>query len=131
MASQIPIVLALALLPFVSANRPKNTTICDYYTPLITGKANSPSSQQELMLTITHTFILGNYTQPNVGIPVAGIAAPGKFDGHDVNLLPYFVGGYASTNLGGEHGAVKNFLDDGGAVPLSMNQPANGTHSNQ
>lgn len=123
--------LALALTPSAMADRPENTTICDYYTPLITGKANSPASQQELMLLITHTFILGNYTQPNVGVPVAGVAAPGKFMGHDVYMLPYFVGGYASTNLGGQHGVVKNFLDDGGAVPLAMNQPANGTHSNQ
>lgn len=83
------------------------------------------------MLTITHTFILGNYTKPNVGIPVHGIAAPSTFDAHQVNVLPYFTGGYASTNEGGTHGVVKNFLDDGGAVPLSMNEPANGTHSNQ
>lgn len=131
MSFKSTVALALALLRTVTANRPENTTICDYYTPLITGRENSPSSQQELMLTITHTFILGNYTQPNVGIPVAGIAAPGTFDGHDVNMLPYFVGGYASTNLGGPNGEVKNFLDDGGPVPLSMNEPANGTHSKQ
>lgn len=116
--------LALAL-------RPHDTTICDYYTPIVTGKHNSAASQQELMLKITHTFILGNYTHPNVGIPVHGIAAPGTFDGKEVNMLPYFVGGYASTNDGGPHGVVKNFLDDGGAVPLSMNKPADGTHSNQ
>jgi hypothetical protein len=126
---------SLALLAIsvqmIAAHRPEDTTICDYYTPLITGKENSPASQQELMLTITHTFILGNYTQPNVGISVAGIAAPGTFQGQEVNVLPYFIGGYASTNDGGPHGVVKNFLDDGGAVPLAMNKPANGTHSNQ
>lgn len=83
------------------------------------------------MLIITHTFILGNYTKPNVGIPVHGVATPGVFDGQDVYVLPYFTGGYASTNDGGPHGVVKNFLDDGGAVPLTMNSPANGTHSNQ
>lgn len=104
MAFRASLTLALALLHTVTANRPENITICDYYTPLITGKANSAASQQELMLMITHTFIVGNYTQPNVGIPVAGIAAPGKWEGHDVNLLPYFTGGYASTNLGGPHG---------------------------
>lgn len=131
MALKIVSALTLVLLGTALAHRPENVTMCDYYTPLITGKENSPASQQQLMLTITHTFILGNYTTPNVGVAVAGIAAPGKFQGHDVNELAYFVGGYASTNEGGPHGVVKNFLDDGGAVPLTMNKPANGTHSNQ
>ena len=83
------------------------------------------------MLLITHTFILGNYTTPNVGINVHGVATPGSFEGHEVYMLPYFDGGYASTNKGGSHGVVKNFLDDGGAVPLEMNKPANTTNSNQ
>jgi hypothetical protein len=78
----------------------------------------------------TH-IILGNYTTPNLGVKVAGIAAPNEFEGHAVNLLPYFTGGYASTNLGGPHGVAKNFLDDGGPVPLLISKPANGTNSNQ
>ena len=125
---------ALALIGaavIVAAQRPNDTTICDYYTPALLGEENSSTSQQKLMLLITHTFILGNYTTPNVGVKVAGIAAPGVFNGTEVNLLPYFTGGYASSNEGGPHGVVKNFLDDGGPVPLLMNQPANGTSSNQ
>lgn len=70
-------------------------------------------------------------TQPNVGIAVPGILAPGKFNGQDVNLLPYFNGALASTNRGGDAGVSVNFLDDGGAAPLKENKPANGMTSNQ
>lgn len=83
------------------------------------------------MLKITHTFILGNYSTPNVGIAVAGVASPAVYDGVPVNLLNYFDGAYASTNEGGSHGVVKNFLDDGGAVALLADRPSDGTKSNQ
>ena len=122
---------ALALLLGVAAAlRPNGTTICDYYTPLLLGEENTAASQQELMALITHTFILGNYTTPNVGVAVAGIAGPMTFQGHKVNLLPYFTGGYVSTNQGGK-AVVTNFLDDGGATALLANKPANGNSSNQ
>jgi hypothetical protein len=53
------------------------------------------------------------------------------FNGTAVNLLPFFSGGFDSSNDGGTSGVSMNFLDDGGAVPLMMNMPANGTSSNQ
>lgn len=68
---------------------------------------------------------------PNVGVKVPGILAPGMMNGTEVNLLPYFDGGLASSNRGGSSGVAVNFLDDGGAAPLMMNMPANGTTSNQ
>lgn len=68
---------------------------------------------------------------PNVGIKVAGILAAGEFNGTAVDLLPYFNGGLASTNTGGDAGTSVNFLDDGGAAPLLLNKPANGTSSMQ
>jgi hypothetical protein len=71
------------------------------------------------------------YTQPNVGIAVPGILAKGTYNGTEVNLLPYFSGGLASTNRGGSMGTVVNFLDDGGAAPLMKNMPANGDSSAQ
>ncbi|KIX04298.1 uncharacterized protein Z518_05165 [Rhinocladiella mackenziei CBS 650.93] len=121
----------LATAGVASALRPNDTTICDYYTPIVTGRENSPESQYELMLKITHTFILGNYTTPNVGVQVMGVAAPATFEGHQVNLLPYFTGGYYSTNDGGDTGVAKNFLDGGGADALLQNIPAFGNSSNQ
>lgn len=132
----VPIMLFQSLLLLTSAGaalalRPSNISICDYYTPMVTGKDNSADSQYELMLKVTHTFILGNYTTPNVGVAVQGIAGVFPYKGHDVNLLPYFVGGYASTNTGGSEGKAVNFLDDGGAGALLANIPSNGTQSNQ
>jgi hypothetical protein len=62
---------------------------------------------------------------------VPGILAKGEYMGTEVNLLPYFNGGLASSNRGGSSGVSINFLDDGGAVPLTMNMPSNGTSSNQ
>lgn len=65
------------------------------------------------------------------GAKVPGILAAGEYNGTAVDLLPYFNGGLASTNTGGSMGMSQNFLDDGGAVPLMMNKPANGTDSMQ
>lgn len=60
-----------------------------------------------------------------------GILAAGKYNGTDVNLLPYFTGELASTNRGGDKGESVNFLDDGGAEPLKKNKPANTEKSAQ
>lgn len=70
-------------------------------------------------------------TTPNVGITVAGILAPGKFNGTDVNLMPYFNGDLKTSNRGGDAGVSVNFLDGGGAEPLKNNKPANDDKSNQ
>lgn len=78
----------LAAVGTVLAQRPNDTSICDYYTPAVLKEENTPASQQKLMTLIAHTFILGNYTTPNLGVKVAGIAAPNEFEGHAVNLLP-------------------------------------------
>lgn len=124
----------LALLAAVGtavAQRPSNTSICDYYTTALL-KENNATNQYTLLTLVVNTAVIGNYTKPNVGIMVPGILNPkGMYNGTAVNLLPYFDGGLASTNNGGSAGEVSNFLDDGGAVPLMMNKPANGTNSNQ
>lgn len=74
--------------------------------------------------------IAGNYTTPNKN-PVSGILAKGTFEGEEVNLLGYFDGSLKTSNRGGNVGVAVNFLDDGGAVPLMNNKPANTTSSNQ
>jgi hypothetical protein len=127
------LITVAALGVAVNADRPANVTICDYYTPLLLGEPNSPASQQKLMQILTHTFILGNYTTPNVGVAVAGIASPGNFSGHEVNILNYFTGAYYSSNgyNNASTGIAKNFLDDGGAVALLADKPANTNSSNQ
>jgi len=52
------------------------------------------------------------------------------YNGVPVNLVPYFNGGLASTNVN-EMPGVMNFLDGGGAAPLMMDLPANDMTSNQ
>ncbi|KAI0455219.1 hypothetical protein F5B21DRAFT_523941 [Xylaria acuta] len=112
------------------AQRPENTSICDYYTTALL-KDNTADNQATLLTLVVNTVVIGNYTQPNVGVKVAGILAPGKYNGTDVSLLPYFTGDLASSNRGGDHGVSVNFLDDGGAEPLKKNKPANTESSSQ
>jgi hypothetical protein len=107
------------------AQRPSNISICDYYTPSILG--NNTASNQLLLVTIwVNTFVVGNYTTPNDGVFVHGFAMPDVYNGIEIALLPYFTGAYNSTNLGGNSGATKFFLDDGGAVPVLKNMSSNG-----
>jgi hypothetical protein len=113
------------LLSTLFAQRPSNTTICDFWTPTILG-SNTAANQALLITFIINTVVLGNYTTPNVGIPVAGFASPGIYNGTKVELLPYFTGALNSTNLGGSQGSSKLFLDDGGASPLTKNVSSNG-----
>jgi hypothetical protein len=120
----------LALAGAVLAQRPTDMSICDYYTGALL-KDNNATNQMTLLTLVVNTAVIGNYTKPNVGIAVPGILAKGKFNGTDVNLLPYFSGGLLSTNEGGSKGVSKNFLDDGGAAPLMLNKPSNGTSSAQ
>lgn len=115
---------------------PSNTTICDYYTTALL-KDVTPENQATLLTLLVNTVVIGNYTKPQIpgvtwpDVKVPGILANGTVDGTDVNLLPYFNGGLASSNRGGNAGVAVNFLDDGGAAPLLENKPANGTSSNQ
>jgi hypothetical protein len=122
---------AFAVLATVaSAQRPANESICDYYTTALL-KTNNATNQMTLLTLLVNTAVIGNYTQPNVGVHVPGILANGTYNGTAVNLLPYFSGGLLSSNEGGSSGVSVNFLDDGGAAPLMMNKPANGTTSKQ
>ncbi|KAG8156298.1 hypothetical protein KVR01_013833 [Diaporthe batatas] len=124
------ILVALSATSAVSAQRPADVPMCDYYTKAIL-KENTAENQLTLLTVLVNTVVIGNYTMPNVGIAVPGILAPGKFEGVDVNLLPYFDGSMASSNRGGSSGVAVNNLDGGGAEPLKMNLPANSETSNQ
>jgi hypothetical protein len=99
----------------VVAQRPNGTSICDYYTTALL-KVNNATNQYTLLTLVVNTAVIGNYTQPNVGIAVPGILAKGMYNGTAVNLLPYFDGSLASANTGGSSGAPQNFLDDGGKM---------------
>lgn len=111
------------------AQRPSNTSICDYYTTALL-EENNATNQMTLLTLVVNTAVIGNYSA-GAKNAVTGILNPGIYNGTQINLLPYFDGGLNSTNMGGMSGVSVNFLDDGGAVPLMMNKPANGTSSNQ
>ncbi|TAQ86268.1 hypothetical protein B7494_g5420 [Chlorociboria aeruginascens] len=125
-------VIALVLffaIPLAIAQRPPNISICDWYAETLFGSSTA-TNQQLVMTHITNTAIIGNYAKPDVGINVTGIAPVSTFNGTSVNLLSYFDAALYSSNDGvTPHGVAKNFLDDGGAVPLSMSLPSNGNIS--
>ncbi|KAF2702854.1 hypothetical protein K504DRAFT_393678 [Pleomassaria siparia CBS 279.74] len=107
----------------------QNMSVCDKYTTALL-KENNATNQYTLLTLLVNTVVIGNYTQPNMNA-VPGILTPGKFNGKDVELLPYFDGSLLSSNRGGDSGVAINFLDDGGAAPLKENKPANGKDSQQ
>ncbi|KAI9772834.1 MAG: hypothetical protein M1840_008716 [Geoglossum simile] len=113
----------LSAASLAAAQRPSNTTICDFYTEALL-KTNTASNQLTLLTLVVNTVVIGNYTTPNVGVSVPGILKPGTVNGKAVNLAPYFNGGFASTNGGGNEGEAVNFLDGGGATPLMKSKPA-------
>ena len=117
--------IAAAVGSAMAQSRPMNVSICDYYTTALL-KNNTGENQYKLLTLVVNTAVIGNYTQPNVGIAVPGILAKGTYNGVDVNLIGFFNGMIASTNDGGSMGVSQNFLDDGGAAPLKMNKPSNG-----
>lgn len=113
------------------AQRPAETSICDYYTGALLMN-NTAANQMTLLTLLVNTAVIGNYTMPNVGVSVPGILNPnGTFNGTAVNLVPYFSGELASTNNGGAAGESVNFLDGGGAAPLLLNMPAEDNTSKQ
>ena len=122
MRFQTAAALSLSAAGLAVAQRPSNTSICDYYSNALLN-STSPTAEYTLLTLIVNTAVIGNYTKPNVGIAVPGILAPGNVNGTAVNLLGYFDGMLESSNRGGSSGVSVNFLDDGGAVPLMNNMP--------
>jgi len=93
----------LAFSPLAFAQRPSATSVCDYYSTSILG-SNTASSQSLLITLLINSIVLGNYTTPNTGVSVHGIASPIVYNGEYVNLLSYFDGSLNSTNTGGVAG---------------------------
>lgn len=121
--------LMLAAATAVTAQRPMNMSVCDYYTMALF-KDESAAHQYGLVSAVVNRAVIGNTTaNPNL----TGIVAPyAYYMGQYVNLLQYFDGAQNSTNRGGSMGVGGvNFLDGGGAMPLENGMPANNTMSNQ
>ncbi|KAK5117113.1 hypothetical protein LTR85_009044 [Meristemomyces frigidus] len=108
----------LAVASLAAAQRPANTSICDFYTTALLVN-NNATNQETLVTLLVNTAVIGNYTKPNANLTVPGILAQGQsYNQTPVNLLPYFDGALASSNRGGSQGVSINFLDDGGAHKL-------------
>ena len=121
--------LAVGVAGPALAQRPSDTSICDYYTTALFTD-NTASNQYALLTALVNTVVIGNYSACAVGGGNPGILAPAYFGGENVNLLPYFNGCLKSTNGGGMPVSV-NFLDGGGAAPIMQGLPANSPNSNQ
>lgn len=120
---------ALALSSTAWAANTTAPTICDKYSAALLGASNA-TTQLTLLTLLVNTAVIGNYSNASHSA-VPGILNPNAtYEGKKVDLVQYFDGSLMSSNEGGKAGSM-NFLDDGGAVPLTMNQPANGTSSNQ
>lgn len=120
-------VATLAAATLAAAQRPTNTSMCDYYTTALFTD-NSATNQYALVSAVVNRAVIGNMTSDPV---VMGIVMPGTYNGVAVNLAPYFSGALNSTNHGGSSGVSVNFLDGGAATPLENGMPANNTMSNQ
>jgi hypothetical protein len=110
MFSKLLLALAIGSVHLTSAQ-----SLCDKYTVALLND-NTAANQYTLLQLIVNTVVIGNYTQPNVGISVPGILASAKFGGEDVMLLPYFNGCLRSSNRG--QPVAINFLDGGGAASV-------------
>ncbi|KAF7865717.1 hypothetical protein EAF04_005883 [Stromatinia cepivora] len=141
-------VAALSLVGAVTAQRPTDTSICDYYTNALF-KNNTAHLQQHLMLRIVNIAFIGNYGKSSIqsstvafthrtltgeksrpSVNVTGILLNGTYNGIKVDLSPYFGGGFFSTNGGGKPISV-NFLDGGGWGTLWSFNAANSMSTNQ
>lgn len=100
----------------------QSVSLCDKYTTALF-KNNTAENQQTLITLVVNTAIIGNYTNGSMNV-VPGILAK------DGNLVQFFDGSMSTTNENDVPSKV-NFLDDGGAAPLLLNKPANGTNSRQ
>jgi hypothetical protein len=99
------------------AQRPSNASICDYYATQLYG-TNSSETQQNLVQHIVALAFEGGTTLTNVSSEITGILRPGTFGGVNIDLLVYFNGSRASTNVNNAPIGI-NWLDAGGTTPLS------------
>ena len=115
--SWIAMLVVLAIFFGVSlAQRPTNTSTCDYYAESLYG-ANTSTTQFQLIQGIIALAFGGGFNLSNVSSDITGILNPGTFQNLTVDLRPWFNGSIESTNLNDQAVAI-NWLDDGGTDPL-------------
>jgi len=111
--------------------RPDTISICNYYTEALF-KNNTADNQYLLLSALVNRVVIGNFSETTTDINVPGILANGTFNNQDVSLSQFFTGTAGNTtNVDGVATSGVNFLDGGGALPLTKGMPANDTSSNQ
>ncbi|KAH9844973.1 hypothetical protein Tdes44962_MAKER06958 [Teratosphaeria destructans] len=103
-----PVLLLAAAAGLAVAQRPTNTSICDYYTTALFTD-NTAKNQYALLTALVNRAGTGNQTTDT---KVNGIVVPGEYNGSAVNLLPYFDAELKSTNRNNMPACV-NFVDGG------------------
>lgn len=112
-----PLLIALlGLLGYADADRPANASTCDYYAEVKYG-ANNSHTQFQLIQGIVGLAFGGAFNLSNVSSQLTGVLNPGTFSGEQINLLPWFDGTKASSNLDNEPTSI-DWLDGGGLDPL-------------
>jgi len=115
----------------VTLARPDTVSICNYYTEALFNN-NTADNQYLLLSALVNRVVIGNFSETTTNINVPGILANGTFDNQKVSLLPFFIGTAGkTTNVDGVATSGINFLDGGGALPLTKGMPANDKSSNQ
>lgn len=114
------IYLCAVLFGVAMAQRPPSSSICDYYTLVKYGSASEANQLKMMQGIVALAFggpTAGSIKADSVPDGLTGILNPGVHDGVPVNLLPFFNGSIASTNLNNLAVGI-NWLDDGGKTPL-------------
>jgi hypothetical protein len=101
------------------AQRPANTSTCDYYAQALYG-ANTNATQSQLIQHVVALAFGGNCGISNMSA-ITGILNPGLFlfngANMSVDLRPWFDGSIDSTNLNDVPTGV-DWIDAGGVDPL-------------
>lgn len=99
------------------AQRPPTASVCDYYAMQLFG-ANTTEGQRGWIRRVVLTGFEGGTPLGNVSTGLTGIMRPGSFDNVNIDLMQYFNGSRASTNVNNSPIGI-NWLDQGGLAPLT------------
>lgn len=105
------------LLRIACAQRPTNASVCDYYATARYG-SNSSDTQLKFIQNVVCLAFEGGTKLNNVSSDITGILRKGRFNNMDIDLLQYFNGSRASTNVNNAPIGI-NWLDQGGTTPLA------------
>jgi len=100
------------------AQRPNNSSLCDYYAGKLYGDSNDVTQAKLIKSIVSLAFAgPGPGKVKDVGPDLTGILNPGSFRGQYIDLQGWFNGSKDSTNLNNAPVGI-DWLDGGGKKPL-------------